>query len=578
MILRFKIKTTSTQGIFEKIAIRVSNEVNIKLGLSRDNDFLYIYVEGDVEKIEEFSKKLSIDLPMSIFIDNLDAEVVEEFKDDLKRDFPKISLPPCPKCLREVKDRENKNYYNPFHHCEVCGYNTINQWKMENGKLLFEKLANKLKNEGKIYIQTMNGAYEVTTNLEDVEIVVASDLGSVAKFFMSFEGDDKALGSIEKPLIKLKTNLNFKKEFIGKNAYYVKLPDCMILELLFEEVKNEIKLLGLKKIENPTDFKFEVKNKYKPLKVVVANAKDILVYEGDRGLLPKYENFITNKFAGIYKEYISYGKEDKTIIDKDVDVSFEKKESKEVYAGFFGVLRQWELENKTIIGYTFYKNGENKILIYSPKFGLVEYIDFNFRFSSFEEIFALISSMNETGKKLIENFSKKREDLFNRALNLDISSNKNGIYYLWGIIGMLLGFGNNIDEGFNKLVENANDALTKKGPRIDYKMRDNSNLLNPLWAIRTAMSFHLAGVDDNLLSYGVIESFAEFLSNQYDILNRESSLDGAIIVGDLFEGVLLEKIYSYISKNYKVYIPKALSISGPIESFGSLVINAKVED
>ena len=53
-------------------------------------------------------------------------------------------------------------------------------------------------------------------------------------------------------------------------------------------------------------------------------------------------------------------------------------------------------------------------------------------------------------------------------------------------------------------------------------------------------------MDNNLLSYGVIESFVEFLSNQYDILNKGSKIDWAVIVGDLFEGVLFEKIYSYI--------------------------------
>ncbi len=573
MILRFKIKTISTQGIFEKISLRVAKEVGVNIGLSRDEDFLFIYIEGSEKEIEDFSKKLAIELPMSIYLESLDAEVVKEFINDLKRDFPKISLPPCPKCLREVKDKENENYYNIFHHCEVCGYDAKGE---KTSKNTFENLAKKLINEGKISIQTMNGAYEVTTNLDNVEEIVASDLGVVAKYFMSFEGDDKALGSIEKPYLRLKTNLNFKKEFSFKNAYFVKLPDCMVLELLFEEIKDKIPLIGLKKITNPTDLIFEVNNKYSPLKAVVANTKEILVYEGDRGLLPKFEEFITDKFAGIYKDYISYGKKNKTIIDKNIDVSLEKKEAKEVYAGFFGVIKEWKLEDKNIIGYSFYKNSDNKILINSPKFGLVEYIDFEFNFKDFEEIFSLIASMNETGKKLITNFSNKKPDLFKHALNSNIKSNKKGIYYLWGIIGVLLGFANNIDEAFEKLVENANDALTKKGPRIDYKMKENSNKLNPLWAIRTAMSFHLAGVDDNLLSYGVIESFAEFLSNQYDILNKESKIDGAVIVGDLFEGVLLEKIYSYINKNYPVYVPKALSISGAIESFGSLVINSKV--
>jgi len=90
------------------------------------------------------------------------------------------------------------------------------------------------------------------------------------------------------------------------------------------------------------------------------------------------------------------------------------------------------------------------------------------------------------------------------------------------------------------------------------------------------MSFNLAGVDNYLLSYGVVESFAEFLSNQYDLFNKDTHLDGAIIVGDLFRGEFLNKIYSYIEKNYKVYTPRALQISGGVEAFGSAVINSNL--
>jgi len=142
---------------------------------------------------------------------------------------------------------------------------------------------------------------------------------------------------------------------------------------------------------------------------------------------------------------------------------------------------------------------------------------------------------------------------------------------LWGLIGIILGLAQNIDDGFETILKFSSEAMTKKGPRIDYKMEKNN--LNPLWVIRTAMSFNLAGVDNYLLSYGVVESFAEFLSNQYDSFNKDNNLDGAIIVGDLFRGEFLNKIYSYIDKNYKVYTPKALQISGGVEAFGNAVIN-----
>jgi hypothetical protein len=271
---------------------------------------------------------------------------------------------------------------------------------------------------------------------------------------------------------------------------------------------------------------------------------------------------------GFYK---AESKENKTTLTKTEQ--FKEIDVKVPFAGYFGVLNQWNLEDKVTVGFAFYKEDENKIMINSPKFGLVEYIDFDFKFNNFEEIFASIKVMNETGEKLIKNFSEKQPGLFENAVNSNLDTKKQGIAYLWGVIGVVLGFADNIDDAYEKLLDYANSAMAKKGPRIDYKLKDKN--LDPLWAVRTAMSFKLAGVDNYLLSFGVLESFAEFLSNTYEQLNKESELNGAILVGDLFEGEFLNKIYTYIKKNYPVFTPQALPMSGAAEAYGAAVIKAK---
>ncbi len=578
MILKFIFNTTGKNGVIEKILIRVSKNSNIKLGLSRDLENIYAYVEGKENEIEDFSNKLAKELPLSLFLKSLKAEVTDEFKDDLKRDFPNVSLPPCPKCIREVKDENSEHYFDIFHHCEVCGYKVNGKLrvdeefdfsKKEDRKKFFENLAEKLEEEN-IFIQTMNGAYEVSKNLEDSEFLIAKDLAAIAKYFISFEGDAKALASIEKPFLTLKTNLEFKKEFgITTPAFKIKLPDCMITELLFNVCKYP--LLGFKKTDNPKDLFFNVKVEEALIAVVTdSTKKEILIESGDRGIIPSFEKRINSE--GKYKKY---GYKDGVIDLIENLGEINAKESRSTYSGFFGVISQWELEDKNIMGFCFYED-ENKILINSPKFGLVEYIDFKFNFKDFAEIFALISTMNDTGEKLINNFKNKRPELYEHALSCDITSDKKGIYYLWGLVGILLNLADNIDDGFEKIISSANEAMTKKGPRIDYKM-DKKNL-NPLWVIRTVMSFNLAGVDINTLCFGVIESFAEFLSNQYDMFKRDNDLDGAVLVGDLFRGQFLNKIYSYIEKNYPVFTPRGLQISGAVEAFGNAIINSKIEE
>jgi hypothetical protein len=581
MIIKFVLKYSG--DLLERFFIRVAKEMNLPIGIKKENEYLYVYVKGSEEEIEQYSSKLAHELPMSVFLNSLNAEVTEEFSEFLPNEFPKRNLPPCPRCLSEVKDVNNKNYYNPMHHCEICGYQLNEELKIDNEKLndknerkkYFEEIAEKLKKDGEVSVGTFNGKYKLTTNLENVDAILAVDLSAVANYFMSFDGDAKALASIEKPFIKLKTNIDFKKTFgLSTPAYYVKLPDDMILELLCEEIKNDIKLIGLKAVKEAEFFNFNVKNDEEILAVVTDTKEHVIIpVRGDRGLIPKFEKSLGNS-AGINDKYAAYSTEEKTVLDLKVNFpEIKAKENPKYLAGFYGVVDMWNLEDKITLGYILYKSDESKILLNSPKFGLVEYISFEFKFNSFEEIFASIAAMNDTGKKLVKNFSEKRNDLFLNAMKANLNTDKKGVYYLWGLIGIVLGFSDNIDEAAEKIMEFSSSAMTKKGPRIDYKMDERN--LNPLWAIRTAMSFRLAGVDDYLLSYGVVESFAEFLNNIYETLNKEMVLSGAVLAGDMFEGEFLNKIYTYISKNYPVFVPKALPMSGAIEAYGNAVINSK---
>jgi hypothetical protein len=575
MILKFILKYSGNNGIIEKFFIRTAKEMGLEIGFERIEKFLTVYIKGSEEELTKYSDALSKELPLSIFMESLDAEVTQNFVEFIPNDFPKINLPPCPRCLREVKDINNKNYYNPFHHCEICGYQVSNVKKEDNYKTIFENIVNELKTKGEVSIQTMNGKYKLSTNL-NTDYLVVKNLSVVANYFMSFEGDAKALGSIEKPFVKLKTNLTFKKTFESNNvAFYVKLPDDMILDLLFEELK-DMEILSLTKVEKSDYFEFDVKEEENIVAVVTDTKKHIIIPQsGERSLIPQYSDSLGKVVLGINSKFGAYSDEEKTIIDlKENLPKIETKETEKNFAGFFGVLNQWKLEDKITVGYTFYLNDKSQILLNSPKFGLIEYVNFDFKFDSFEDIFAEIKAMNETGSKLIKNYMEKENQKFMNALNSDLTTQKQGIAYLWGLIGIILGFDQNIDKAYDKLIEYSNDALTKKGPRIDYKMEEKN--LNPLWAIRTAMSFKLAGVDNYLISFGVIESFAEFLNTIYETLNKEMELGGAILVGDMFEGEFLNKTYTNISKNYPIFIPKSLPMSGAIEAYGSAVINSKV--
>ena len=397
--------------------------------------------------------------------------------------------------------------------------------EFENEEIKIYDFSNELIEIKDNLITTKDYIYEVSEVKEDSDLIIAKDLNSVAKHFVAFNGDE-AIAFREHPILHLKVNINFRTltNLFSVSSYDVKLTD-EYLEEFFE--KFDTPLIGVKVIKDNS------------LKGVVTDTKNhkFIITSGEKYLVLPPQ-----------KEY---------------------DENKKPYFGYFGVLNQYNLNDKNTMAFPFYKKHPSKVLLNSPKFGLVDYVDFDVNYTSFEEIFAEIS-LDESGKKLIKNFSTKEPKLFENALNSDLKTDYKGIYFVWGLIGCVLGFGKNIEESAKKLLELANDALTKKGPRIDYKLKDKN--LDASWAIRTAMSFKLAGVDDNLISYGVIESFAEFLNNLYEGVNRDTELHGAIIVGDLFEGEFLNKTYTYVSKNYPTFTPKALPISGAIEGYGAFCI------
>jgi hydrogenase maturation factor HypF (carbamoyltransferase family) len=79
--------------------------------------------------------------------------------------------------------------------------------------------------------------------------------------------------------------------------------------------------------------------------------------------------------------------------------------------------------------------------------------------------------------------------------------------------------------------------------------------------IKTAISFKLAGVDEQTISLGLVESLANFIGNEIDNINSSYEVTGVSLCGDLFTNerfnLLVEK---NILKNFKIYYNKEFVI------------------
>ena len=97
MYLKFIINYISNNTLVEKIVKKVAKQTNTNIGITKDNENIYIFMELNEEKINIFSNALDKALPASIFLKKLDAIVVDEFENS-EIELENISMPPCPEC------------------------------------------------------------------------------------------------------------------------------------------------------------------------------------------------------------------------------------------------------------------------------------------------------------------------------------------------------------------------------------------------------------------------------------------------------------------------------------------------
>ncbi len=544
MILEFSFHYTSSSLVYEKIMLRLLQASSLNGRLKRVEDELYLYVESeDADELESFANRLGESLPHSIFLDTTEAHLVEDMPSESYelQEKPKPEIPFCPQCLSEVMDESNENYYNIFHECEVCGYGVEGEKK--SYKDVIQKTAQSIKDGSVIEVDTFYGKYylgQINQNCKNVDFDILSyDLATVGKYTNVTNSEVVALGAIEKPLIRLKTNLTFKKEFedIVNELLRFKLSDDLLLHFLMHELHLlDINLIFMTSTKIPTNETLVLvgfKENLEPIECVVSD-EHVAILSGEKGL----------PFKNLGKEKLIPH-----------------------IGAFFSVIKENNLFNKTVVGVNLSKEYHNNILVYAEKFGTVEYLSFAFEYNSMKEVFDAISTTDETGAKLISNYKAKYTEHFDEISTIIFNEDMFNIHKLWGIVAIVLKFTKNanLTKAGEILENNATSFLGTKGPRIDYKLKsvDSKVYLDPLMTIRTAMSFRLAEVDPLTLSYGVVESFVEFISNQLDDIKAEMKSDAVTVSGSLLGNRhLFSKLNTEVSINHDMYFNKELPVDG----------------
>jgi hypothetical protein len=510
MILEYKIDYRSSSLLYEKIFLELLEEFDLDGNIERDHFDLRLYIESETpEPLESFATKLSLSLPHSIFLYGIEASIVESMPEQ-KYELPshtKIPSPPCPKCLEKIKES-----YDIYQECSVCGYGA------ERREVDYRDIVQRVEDNESVKIDTLYGRYtigRVSTLPKDSDRynILAYDLATIERYSANIEEYElKALGAFERPIVRVKKSMKFTMDYenIESDLIYFGLADDGLLIVLMEELHS----IGIDMIyisKEPND-RLEV----------VASSKEVLIVDGVRGV---------------------------------AKVDMVSKERNPSLRALYSIMHEHRLKDryKNIASIYLSREYHNNILVYGERYGVVEYLSLNFQFNSISDIFRDMQSSTDSAKRLVDNYIAKFPEHYAKISSIEFDNRDFNIYKLWGLIAIILGFttSQNPLDGAKEIDEASMSFLGDRGPRIDYKLihNDNRATLDGLMVIKTAMSFHLAGVDRLGLAYGMVESFIEFLSNQLDEIRDSMSIEAVVISGSLLSN---RRVFGDISKEFSL--------------------------
>ncbi|GAA8972650.1 hydrogenase biosynthesis protein HydE [Helicobacter pylori] len=455
------------------------------------------YLQASAETTLEFAQKLSEILPFSLDFSFLSLKEITEPLDENLFQTTSLSKPLFmnAKEHQDFLDKNSSLYANALDFVKNTAFKgTI----IHSPKELIDcltQLKGMLKTQDFIPIHTSRGALSLSLKNPSPSVIF-SDLSSVLSCTKLPLEDAKYLASLEKPSIKASLKSVFKDTF-KNDEIIAQLPFDPILNLLCRILQDE----GI-------EFVFTHAN----------NSQEALLHYETLFKTPKRLITPTKKF--VLENNLS------TLVFKD-ELEF-LKETPHSIVLYLSFKRPTRL--------LLHANGSLKTLL-SVSF------DFNQSFNLLKQ--------DEKASRMLKNYATKFPNFYARILELSkYQLGGANLLDFFQILGFVLGYSE--DFCAQSVISLAKECLRPKGPRIDYKiLKDDSfkMALNFSKVMHSAMSFRLAGVENEILSLGILDSLAEFLGNFIWDNAQNFSVQEVTIAGDFFgEKVFLDLFVQYFPK------------------------------
>ncbi|MCQ2660830.1 protein hydE [Helicobacter pylori] len=455
------------------------------------------YLQASAEITLEFAQKLSEILPFSLDFSFLSLKEITEPLDENLFQTTSLSKP----LFMNAKEHQDFLDKNSSLYANALGFVKNTAFKgdiIHSPKELIDcltQLKEALKTQDFIPIFTSRGALSLSLKKPSISVIF-SDLSSVLSCTKLPLEDAKYLASLEKPSIKASLKSVFKDTF-KNDEIIAQLPFDPILNLLCRILQDE----GI-------EFVFMHESR---------SCEALLHYEA---LFKTPKRLITPTKNFVLENHLS------TLPFKD-ELEFLSATPNSIVL-YFSFKRPTRL--------LLHANGSLKTLL-SVSF------DFNQIFNTLKQ--------DEKASRMLKNYATKFPNFYARLLELfKYQLGGANLLDFFQILGFVLGYSE--DFCTQSVIPLAKECLRPKGPRIDYKiLKDDSfkMALNFSKIMHSAMSFRLAGVENEILSLGILDSLAEFLGNFIWDNAQNFSVQEVTIAGDFFgEKVFLDLFVRYFPK------------------------------
>ena len=423
---------------------------------------------------------------------------------------------------------------------------------------LIESLAKTLLDNTAITLQRNSISFTLSLkntaqSKKEIPFILFSTLDSAQSYLRMSEAQKSMLASFEKPFISIQCKEVFVKEF-GSNTIFAGL-SCDIIVLL---------LLSYLQKNHEISYLF-----YTP-QVDFIESDSI---KQDFNQQNSNKNPLESSTLLCYKDAYPYSYTDKTkMLESTYSVAEHIYLSHlQTHKNLSSLLKSNKAKSARFIPFLSTTH-KSEFLIEKPQdteSSLQRILDISFSTDLYTHLETLHSYKN--GDKLIANFTKANKDIVSQwnlaqseleklgIIDLIIPSNAtresvitNNLLDISTLIEQILGIESNV-------LEHANRCVRDRGPRIDYKLirMGDSIVLDYARILRSVMSFQLAGVENELLCYGVIDSLAEFIGTLAGDMMLNYGIQEVFVCGDLLlKQCFLDKIIKAIPKNMEVSFAK----------------------